>query len=240
MRASLAFKYSGAKAERVITLRIPLRFVWEEAMESEAKFTKHPSEDTLEEYAFGRLPESSTAALEEHLLVCESCQKVMSRVDEYIALMKTATAQVAPSKRSRWLQAPFSGFLPAMAVGTAALATLCLSLALLRRPTPATSDVTVTLAAFRGADLATAHAPAHHTLTLAIDARDLSISQGFLVELVNAAGDPVWTSSATATNGKLTAHVSKNLNPGLYWVRLYSGIKPAPEGLLREFGLRMD
>ena len=33
----------------------------------------HPSEEVLEQYLFGSLPEPQTESVEEHLLVCHSC-----------------------------------------------------------------------------------------------------------------------------------------------------------------------
>ena len=65
-----------------------------------AKFTldEHPDADTLEEYAFGRLPEALSDNLEEHLLLCHRCQGALAEVDEYILLMKYATAQLAPTR----------------------------------------------------------------------------------------------------------------------------------------------
>ena len=67
----------------------------------EAKFTLdvHADADTLEEYAFGRLPEAVSDALEEHLLICPRCQRAMADVDEYVLLMKYATARLAPDRR---------------------------------------------------------------------------------------------------------------------------------------------
>jgi hypothetical protein len=52
----------------------------------------HPTTEAFEEYAFKRLSEPDTEALEEHLLVCPECQTSLSEVDEYILLMKQATA----------------------------------------------------------------------------------------------------------------------------------------------------
>jgi hypothetical protein len=53
----------------------------------------HPTTEAFEEYAFKRLSEADTEALEEHLLVCPECQTSLAEVDEYILLMKQATAR---------------------------------------------------------------------------------------------------------------------------------------------------
>jgi hypothetical protein len=61
----------------------------------------HPTTEAFEEYAFKRLSEADTEKLEEHLLVCEECQTSLAEVDEYILLMKQATAQYEPAPKSR-------------------------------------------------------------------------------------------------------------------------------------------
>ena len=51
----------------------------------------HPTEDLLEEYSFGRVYEPALTAVEEHLLICVSCQIKLEELDDYKALMKSAT-----------------------------------------------------------------------------------------------------------------------------------------------------
>ena len=61
-------------------------------MEALFSIQGHPTTDAFEEYAFKRLSEADTEALEEHLLVCPECQTSLAEVDQYILLMKQATA----------------------------------------------------------------------------------------------------------------------------------------------------
>lgn len=61
-------------------------------MEALFSIQGHPTTDAFEEYAFKRLSEADTEALEEHVLVCSECQASLAEVDEYILLMKHATA----------------------------------------------------------------------------------------------------------------------------------------------------
>ena len=206
------------------------------------KFATHPPEEALEEYAFDRLPESAIIPLEEHILVCESCQMALARVDEYIRLMKTAAAQVGPRKPTRL---PPAGFWTALstrsrvALFAAGFLVLSVAVAASRRNPSTQSEVSVVLTAFRGSSTAMAHVPAHRALNLTMDAADVTGSSDFVVQLVNAEGAPVWT-GATKAAPKPTVHVRANLPPGLYWARLYAGSKASPDGLLREFGLRLD
>jgi putative nucleotidyltransferase with HDIG domain len=50
----------------------------------------HPSEDTLEEYCFNRLPEDEASWLEEHILVCEQCQDRLEEVEVFLSMVKHA------------------------------------------------------------------------------------------------------------------------------------------------------
>ena len=55
----------------------------------------HISEDTMERYALGRIPDLAGAPLEEHLLICLTCQMRLEETKEFIKVMKAATAAVA-------------------------------------------------------------------------------------------------------------------------------------------------
>jgi hypothetical protein len=104
----------------------------------------------------------------------------------------------------------------------------------------------VQLLALRGAASVTNRAHARRLLDLNIDLTGITpdLSQRsaggteatrYRVEVVNAAGEPVWNGEATGSSGSLSVHLVKGLRPGQYWVRLYSR-----GALLREFGLRAE
>jgi anti-sigma factor RsiW len=54
--------------------------------------TSHISGDDLELYAMERLPESDTAPVEEHLLVCEECRVRLAEWDGYVRAMRSVIA----------------------------------------------------------------------------------------------------------------------------------------------------
>ena len=61
----------------------------------------HISGNDLELYAMERLPESDTAPVEEHLLVCEECRERLAGWDAYIRAVRKATeVRRSPSSRS--------------------------------------------------------------------------------------------------------------------------------------------
>ena len=222
-------------------------------METNLTFDAHPLEETLEEYCFNRLPDESTAAIEEHLLVCETCQHALEVLDEYISLMKAATAQCdvatsRPSTESVWSRVwdawsrPFhpATFRAAVALGSfgaiAVLSWAMISMVTARRIETPQLTASVILTAVRGGEnLTMSQAPSGRPLDLTMDVADLPASDAYRLEVVSAQGQRVWEAHEPALNGKLSARVPKGLSPGIYWVRLYS----AKDELLREFGLRL-
>ena len=60
-----------------------------------AGLERHINEDDLEEYALGRLTGVQGTWLEDHLLVCPTCQDRLAEIDEYVRVMKAAAAAVA-------------------------------------------------------------------------------------------------------------------------------------------------
>jgi hypothetical protein len=189
-------------------------------------FVLHPNEEILEEYALHRLPEALAAPVEEHLLICPSCQEAVAENDQFVAALKAAASQpisrssVLPSLANRTSLAPI-----------VALVVLAL-VAVWKYPQEVSAPVAVSLSSLRGLS-PMAPAPAGKPLLLNIDLPDLVPGREYRVEVVDAAGSPVWKGAVADSNGTLIATVSRLLGKGLYWVRLYG---PDSE-LLREFGM---
>jgi hypothetical protein len=197
----------------------------------------HPAEETLEEYAFNRLAEAETAAVEEHILICSTCQEIFQDMDEYILVMKAATAEYDDRPRLAWFGMPAK---LAWVAATAVVFLLALP-GLTKavgwwRAEQASITVPVVLAALRGGDGATiSQGPAGRPLELSIDSADLPAVSAYRVEVVNATGQPAWSGAATLSNGTLSVQIPHGLKPGTHWVRLFA----VQGGLLREFGLRL-
>ncbi len=215
-------------------------------MERQLTFKVHPSEGTLEEYCFNRLPETDVEVVVEHLFACPSCHDSLDELDQSIQLMKVGVVeyQTIPASNIRGLAHRTWGHVRTVTIrpglGVAAgVAMLCVMAVLslnVSRPGSSAFDAPVPLAAFRGGgDAAVNRAPAGRPLEFAIDVTDLPPSNAYRVEVVNATGKHIWDATVHAANGKLAARVPKGLNPGVYWVRLYMD----PGKLLREFGLRL-
>jgi hypothetical protein len=193
-------------------------------------FASHPSEEFLEEYVFHRLPEVLTTQVEEHLLICHSCQDAVGETDGFVFDLKAADRDpdLVYHLRPRAKQPGWSwGLGPVLA-----LAVLTLVMVLQKQVQEPFAPVAVSLSSLRGLDPLTS-APAGKPLQLNMNAPDLTSGKQYRVEVVDATGYTVWKGAATETDGKLVATMSKPLGRGVYWVRLYG----ADSELLREFGI---
>jgi hypothetical protein len=196
-------------------------------------FPSHPSEEILEEYVFHRLPKALIARVEEHLLVCHSCQDAVEETERFVSDLKVAATDPVPgvaAARSSW-RLPTPGASAAAVLAVAILAVL----AVWKHPATPLAQAEVSLSSLRGLD-PLSQAPAGKLLQLHLEAPDLTSGKQYRVEVVDAAGSPIWQGAVTATDGKLIATLSKPLRHGVYWVRLYG----ADPELLREFGLKAE
>ena len=209
---------------------------------------RHPTEDLLEEYGFRRVREPALARLEEHLLVCATCQSRLEELDEYAALMKSALAGFEQSHKAHaadprswltqftrhWFTLP--GLPQAGAILAGVLLLAVAGAAISWRAKPVLETATVQLIAFRGGESGFSSAPSGRPLDLTVDGASLPAAPGYTLELVSQTGRTIWTGEARFAGAKLSAHVGSGPGPGVYWVRLYSSQKV----LLREYGMRLQ
>jgi hypothetical protein len=219
---------------------------------------EHPSVEVLEEYWFNRLPKEAMEKVEEHLLVCQSCQNTFEEVEEYIHLMKAATAEymASPSPASRmpvaraWQNVRHAAgrssraSIPAWtAFAVAGVLAATWAYSSLRSDSPG-APIPVRLAAMRGGgNNGFTRAPAGRPLDLALDTTELSVPAGqpgkdsYRIEIVSSSGHPVWGSVALRLGREVVLRTPQNLSAGAYWVRLYAG---QGNKLLREYGLTLE
>ncbi len=211
-------------------------------MEPVMPLTTHFSEDSIEAYALGRLPEKEAGGLEEHLLICSVCQERLERADNFVQAFRVAVhapkAELMGKKPPQpawfsWLRASWQP-LP-MAAAVAVLAITIVALA--PRRANVESETVVALAAMRGGSSeAIAVVPGHQRLHLDLDATALA-GRTYRVELADSRGRRIWQSPTPVAvdNGHVKAALGRSVPAGLYWVRLYD---PASGQLAREYGLR--
>jgi hypothetical protein len=199
----------------------------------------HASDEVLEQYSLGKLPEREVETFEEHLLICPACQDRLGEMDRYVRVTRSALEEVEAAP------APYGGDSVAGAVRRllhpgpvlAIAATAALAIVLLPRisapPLSPAAAVAVTLEATRGAP--GGPAPAATPLLLRLDAAGLEGS-AYAVEIVDAAGAPVLEAAARREQNHIVITGARTFAAGTYWVRVYGD----EHELLREYGLRIS
>ena len=191
-----------------------------------ARKKTHPDDSAIEAYCLGKTPEAELAELEEHLLICESCQKRVTECDAYVRSMRHASARVRAEEQKPRKAFTASGLVPILGIAllVGGIGTYVHSQ---RAVGP---RVSVALEVTRGAT--TTQAPAGRPLLLHPQLEGLPAQAGYRMEIVDQKGGRVF-GQEFATGKAIDAPAQK---PGVYFVRLY-----AREGnLLREFGLNIQ
>ncbi len=200
------------------------------------KFESHITEEWLELYALGRLPEEKAEVLEEHILICEGCRERLDGADAYVRAMRSGAARLRREEAPRKMASRSHGMadwfrMPAAAWGTAAAA-LCVvvivSVTQTHRNNPGAGVVAATLIAERGAAVPV---PANHPLDLTLDARGLQLGSQSKLELVDANGKVIEEQTVAERNAVFHTRTREGLAPGSYYVRVYAagGTEPARE-----------
>jgi hypothetical protein len=191
-------------------------------------FKFHPSEDLLEEYAFQHLSEEQSAPLEEHLLVCATCQHALVEIDRYLLLMKRGSERrLFGLSRGKLRRLPCRGWIPNFAPNLAwttagALACLAAAIYLSHRPPESVPIAPIPIALMSLRDGGeTISAPRGAPLELQLDPGDSPSAATYRVEIVTSSGKRVWSDASKLGGRKLEAEVASGLGSGCYWVRLY-------------------
>jgi hypothetical protein len=192
----------------------------------------HISEETMEQYCLGRLPESEIEPLEEHLLVCHPCQDLMTQTDEFLQALRAASSEVevAQPESEAWWRRMWQGLTampkPVFAVAACALALFVIMP--LRDPGSATVD----LQTLRGPETA-AQAPANKNLNLRLSLAGIERTGPLEIRLSDSSGTAVAT-IPVERSGEQTIAKIESLAPGSYWARLHANGE-----LVREYALNV-
>ena len=199
-----------------------------------AQLKVHGTEEQLELYALGRLPEAETNALEEHLLVCDSCRQRLDGTGDFALGMRDAGAPaVNPPAGAQAASRDWSAFFRRLAVSMAlALALVLLVIGILSTGRAKLAPIaSLELTAVRGAMVEAAPASSY-----SIHLKDAPSDGGpFKVEVVNAAGETIWSGLAESGPSGTVVTLAQSLKQGDYFVRLNTADGKA----LREYGFRV-
>jgi hypothetical protein len=199
----------------------------------------HGTDDQLELYALGRLPDSDLPPLEEHLITCAACRERLDGIENFAAGMRDAAglssglASGLPSGLTAKPQIDWFGWLrrPAFSMALGFVALLVVLGVFSRGQTKFAPSASLQLTAMRG------------EMPLTVPAREFALTLSdapreggpFRIEVVNAMGRSMWSGLAESSPAGVQARLTQRLASGDYFVRLYS-----PSGkVLREYGFRI-
>jgi len=187
------------------------------------KIQKHMDPEELERYSMRDLPDAEVARMEEHLLVCESCQQRVAGTDEYVTSMSRAAFSLRQTQSDpRWRF---------VAMLAAAACVLVLAGVVLRGPVTRQPEVAVSLMAMRANGIG-AIAPAGRLMRLQPDLTGLDLGKSYRLDVVDRNGGQVWSGNLVPPQDSVPVAAQAR---GLYFVRISS----AAGELLREYGLEV-
>jgi hypothetical protein len=184
--------------------------------------------EELERISLGHASAEETEALEEHLLICPSCQERFEEAESYALAMRAATAELQverETRRSWWT-------MPRLVPALACMALLVVGIFAVARFSATTEPpLAIALTATRGSAPG-GTVPAGRAMDLAPDLAGIAIPGPYRLEIVNAHGVVAW--KGTFDPAVKTIGVPA-LRPGIHFVRVYS----LQSELLREYGLNV-
>lgn len=198
----------------------------------------HLTEEQIEQYAMGKLSPNCCEDLEEHLLICESCQLSLEETDTYLVHMKAASARVLEAKEqpsvwdkirgglSQWMAKPlpvFAGLACAAAIAVVLIAP---------RPAPQ-SPQQVTLESLRGGQAEAPFVEAKRAIQFSLDATGLPESPSYTANIVDESGKLVHEAPATRSNETVAVRSAAGLPAGKFMIRILN----SKLELLREYAI---
>ncbi len=194
----------------------------------------HIEEDLLERYAIGTLSSELLPEIEEHLLLCSTCQNRLIEADQLVRAFRAAVVQLDARRVPFWKRIP--------AIRTVrwagAVAAVAALLVVVIPNVPHNTNVlpaTVMLESLRGPE-AGASIAAGRPSRLVFDLNTPSTPDHYKVQILDLVGTEVLSPNVEMTNGQISV-MAKNLSRGSYWVRLY---RRDNNEMAAEYGLRVE
>jgi hypothetical protein len=188
----------------------------------------HVSEELLDQYSIGSLPEELLPEVEEHVLACEACQSRLKEADDFREIFRAAAVLPEARPHRSWWRAwrrPVAVW--AAAAGFAA----SLIVVVANRHESPSAPAIAMLQSLRGPETS-AQVPAGKPVVLMLDVAPLSQGAAYETRIVDPLGSEVFRGAATNRDGHPSVLVNK-LARGAYWIRVYRG----KGELVAEYGL---
>jgi hypothetical protein len=188
---------------------------------------RHPSDELLEQYALGALPDTAAEGIEEHLLICSDCQDRLRQTDDFVQAARRAADELHANPPDAWQETwQFLRYRSQRPLALAAATTAMVSILLVAEPWRGHSGgpaAVVLLDAHRNGNAPAAGVvEADRPLALELDLSSLRPAGSYRVNVVGARGDTVVAASCRPEAGKAKVSIPNGLPPGTYWVRLQS------------------
>ena len=200
--------------------------------------SSHLSEEKIEYYSMGKLAESELASVEEHLLLCDSCQENVQKMDNFVRAVREAAKLAKDDQPTAWDR--FRGYLTfhpgSVWAGVSAVAAAVVIFAFL--PLVSSTPQHLALSTVRGSESTAPHAKANTPIDLQLDITELPASPVYTIELVDSRGAIIGNYTNEPKASKLNVAIGEKLPSGQYWIRLYGD--SLKTDLLREYGLKVD
>jgi len=190
---------------------------------------EHLGEDQFESYSIGNLEERDAVRLEEHVLICETCQDRLADSDSWVRSIRRAALKWIQSPKSVWVDWSLPRLVPVLA---ALILIVAAAVALRFSRQGDVAPIAVALEATRGPAMA-ARVPALRPLMLEPGLEGLPPLDRYHLEIVDRLGKEVWRADYAPVPGGTSGVSMPGLSPGTYFVRLYD----ASRTLLREFAV---
>ena len=210
----------------------------------------HISDAALENYSLDHLAEPELEVVEEHILICPTCQDRLTEVDEFVRSFRLAHAHLEevgsdgrPTVGEGWLAEPVSVVYaphqawfqkPAAWAGLAFAVGLLAMIPVLNRAGQPSNTVTrVALVAQRG-NAGLAEVPPGR-VALKLDLRGVN-EDPLRIEVATWDGRRLWSRSLGLAEAIESVLPEMRFTQGQYWIRVRAEGDPA---LLREFSLKV-
>jgi hypothetical protein len=220
----------------------------------------HITDTALEQYSLEHLAEPDLGTVEEHLLICATCQDRLQEVDEFVRAFRAAHTRLSaeeggggvPNRNADPIKptdfqrhAPTGGDTPvgwfqrpqlwAAGLAFAALGLVMVPAWRLSNAPAASEPATIALIAQRGA-AGVVEAPAGR-VRLQLDLKGINRAEGTAqVEIADERGKVLWQRQVPFADSTTVAP-EPGFAAGQYWVRIRAVGADAP--LLREYGLKL-
>ncbi|MBL8231071.1 MAG: zf-HC2 domain-containing protein [Bryobacterales bacterium] len=200
----------------------------------------HVRDEILEAYVLNRLQAEEIDQLEDHLLICEYCQKRLDQSSQFIQATRIAATRIRAQEANQARRQPWWSVAtvrrPAFAVMTVAILAIALSISFQRSAKPVYQEVALMTTRGTGEKVA---GRSGLRLKLSLGLQGVDQQPEYRVAVVDTSGKLIWQSGPVRpeTRDEVKVTLDQEIGSGSYWVRLMSSSSGG--STLREYPLNV-